>query len=62
MAHIDPNVVGRMPPEDRPVHVGKHHREFCGEWRPVTNEPCPACADRCPECGSFLRRPTEAWD
>lgn len=57
MTHIDPNDVGRMPPEDRPAHVGPHHYANCGAYRPVANNhKCPYCPERCPECGATYRR------
>lgn len=57
MARVDPSDVGRLPPEDRAVHVGNHHYAPCGEWRPRPgNRECPYCPERCPGCGASYHR------
>lgn len=39
-------------------HIGLHHFESCGEYRPAGGiNGCPRCPLVCPTCGNRTKRP-----
>lgn len=39
-------------------HIGRHHYESCGEYRPIDPRvDCPECGPVCPGCGAKYAKP-----